>query len=35
VLKVGWGHDEALHKTDGLRIWDGHGAEAAATTLAP
>lgn len=26
VLKVGWGHDEALHEADGLRAWDGGGA---------
>jgi streptomycin 6-kinase len=25
VLKVGWGHDEALHEADGLRAWQGDG----------
>ncbi len=25
ALKVGWGHDEALHEADGLRAWDGRG----------
>lgn len=26
VLKVAWGHPEALHEADGLRAWAGHGA---------
>src|SRR3954452_14756402 len=25
VLKVAWGHPEALHEADGLRAWNGHG----------
>jgi streptomycin 6-kinase len=26
VLKVAWGHPEALHEADGLRAWAEHGA---------
>ena len=26
VVKVGWGHPDAAHEADALRLWDGNGA---------